>query len=417
LPLTHAPLSASEFAALMAALGPFGAGKRVAVAVSGGGDSMALAILLAGWGQPTALIVDHGLRPESGHEAAITVRRLAARRIAARVLPIKLARGPALAERARAARYAALGGACREAGFADLLVAHHAQDQAETLLLRSRAGSGPGGLAGMAAVTYAESARLLRPLLSVMPGRLRATLRAADAEWVEDPTNNDLATPRARLRAAFREGMGASVPELCREARRFGRERRAGEAAVAAELAQKTALLPEGVAVVLAPSISAAALSALVWTVSGARHPPAQALVARLHGQLRPATLHGTAILRTRGGWLIGREAAALAPAQPAQAGVVWDGRFRLLSSPPSGSAIGPLGEEARRLRRWSGLPAALLRTLPAIWRDQALLAVPHLSYPDRETCDAVPVLFCPQRPSAPAPFALDQLGGDAEAA
>ncbi len=400
----------------MAALGPFGAGNRVAVAVSGGSDSMALAILLAEWGQPTALIVDHGLRPESGHEAAITVCRLAARGVAARVLPIELARGPALAERARAARYAALGDACREAGFADLLVAHHAQDQAETLLLRRQAGSGPGGLAGMAAATYTESARLLRPLLSITPVRLRATLRNAGVEWVEDPTNNDLATPRARLRAAFREGAGASVPELCREARRFGRERRAGEAAVAAELA-KAALLPEGVAVVLEPALSAAALSALVWTVSGARHPPARALVARLHGRLRPATLHGAAILRTRGGWLIGREAAALAPTRPAQAGTVWDGRFRLLSLPPDDSAIGPLGDEARRLRGWSGLPAALLRTLPAIWRDHALFAVPHLSYPDRETCDAVPVLFCPQRPAAPAPFALDQLGGDAEAA
>ena len=400
----------------MAALGPFGAGNRVAVAVSGGSDSMALAILLAEWGQPTALIVDHGLRPESGHEAAITVWRLAARGVAARVLPIELARGPALAERARAARYAALGDACREAGFADLLVAHHAQDQAETLLLRRQAGSGPGGLAGMAAATYTESARLLRPLLSITPIRLRATLRNAGVEGVEDPTNNALATPRARLRAAFREGAGASVPELCREARRFGRERRAGEAAVAAELA-KAALLPEGVAVVLEPALSAAALSALVWTVSGARHPPARALVARLHGRLRPATLHGAAILRTRGGWLIGREAAALAPTRPAQAGTVWDGRFRLLSPPPDGSAIGPLGDEARRLRGWSGLPAALLRTLPAIWRDHALIAVPHLSYPDRETCDAVPVLFCPQRPAAPAPFALDQLGGDAEAA
>ncbi len=401
----------------MTALGPFGAGNRVAVAVSGGSDSMALAILLAEWGQPTALIVDHGLRPESGHEAAVTVRRLAARGVAARVLPIKLARGPALAERARAARYAALGDACREAGFADLLVAHHAQDQAETLLLRRQAGSGPSGLAGMAAATYTESARLLRPLLSIMPVRLRATLRSAGVEWIEDPTNNDLATPRARLRAAFQEGAGASVPELCREARRFGRERRAGEAAVAAELAQKTALLPEGVAVVLEPALSAAALSALVWAVSGARHPPARALVGRLRGQLRPATLHGAAILRARGGWLIGREAAALAPTRPAQVGTVWDGRFRLLSPPPDDSAIGPLGDEAGRLRGRSGLPAALLRTLPAIWRDHALFAVPHLSYPDRETCDAVPVLFCPQRPAAPAPFALDQLGGDAEAA
>ena len=144
----------------MAALGPFGACKRVAVAVSGGSDSMALAVLLAGWGQPTALVVDHGLRPESGHEAAATASRLAALGVAARVLPINLTFGPALAVRARAARYLAMGEACRSAGLTDLLVAHHAQDQAETLLLRRRAGSGPSKTAARkSASTPAEALR------------------------------------------------------------------------------------------------------------------------------------------------------------------------------------------------------------------------------------------------------------------
>ena len=401
----------------MAALGPFGAGMRVAVAVSGGADSMALAVLLAGWGQPTALIVDHGLRPESAAEAAATAGRLTAMGIAARVLNLCVAHGPALAERARAARYAALSDACRGAGLTDLLLAHHAQDQAETLLIRRQGGSGPGGLAAMAAITYADAARLLRPLLSIMPARLRATLRQAGVEWVEDPTNRDLATPRARLRAAFRDGTAPAMLELCREARHFGVDRHAHEAAIAAELAQVAMLLPNGVAAIPGPAISAAALSALIWTVSGAGHPPAWASVARLGGQLRPATLHGAAILPTRGGWLIGREAAAQAPAEPAQAGTMWDGRFRLLAKPPDGSTIGPLGDDARRLRRWSDLPAALLRTLPAIRCNRVLFAVPHLAYPDCETCKALPLLYCPSRPVAPAPFAVDRLGGDVQAA
>ena len=401
----------------MAAVGPFASGKRVAVAVSGGADSMALAMLVAGWGEPTALIVDHGLRPASGQEAALTARRLAVQGVAARVLSIKLARGPGLAERARTARYAALAEACRGAGLTDLLVAHHAQDQAETLLLRRRAGSGPSGLAAMAAVTHVDAVRLLRPLLSIMPARLRATLSSAGIDWVDDPTNGDLATPRARMRADFHKDASAIVPGLWSDARRFGRERQAAEAAVAAELAEIAAMLPCGIAVVSSSAISAAALSALVQTVSGASHPPPRASVARLNGQLRPATLHGTAILRSRAGWLIGREAAAQAPAEPCQAGVTWDGRFRLASQPSEGSTIGPLGDDAARLRRWSDLPAALLRTLPAIRRDRVLFAVPHLSYPNADACDAVPVLFCPPRPAAPAPFALDRLGGDAEAA
>jgi len=390
----------------MAAAGPFGADRRVAVAVSGGADSMALALLLSRWGRPTALIVDHGLRPESSSEAVLTLARLARLGIAARVLPpLGLVHGPALTERARAARYAALGKACRDLGLADLLVAHHAQDQAETLLLRRRAGSGPDGLASMAPATYFEAFRLLRPLLPVMPARLRTTLRDAGVEWVEDPTNSNMSTPRARIRAAFREGAIPTVPDLYRDAHRHGTARHAKEAVAAAEMARHATLSPAGVAFIAAPMISAAALSALIWTVSGAHHPPASTSVARLAGRLRPATLHGAEILPTSGGWLVGREARAQAPAMPAQAGAEWDGRFCLLSHPPDGSTIGPLGDDAARLRRWSTLPAALLRTLPAIRCNLALFAVPHLAYPNRETCRAVPIVFCPSRPAAPAPF------------
>ncbi len=404
--MSQEPVSPAEFAALMVAVGPFGGERRVAVAVSGGADSMALALLLAGWGRATAMIVDHGLRPESGTEAALAASRLAAFGIAARVLPLSgLARGPALAERARTARYAALAAACRDAGLVDLLLAHHAQDQAETLLLRQEAGSGPAGLAGMAPVTHGEAVRLLRPLLPVMPARLRATLCRAGASWVEDPSNTDPATPRARLRAAFAQGDTAPVPDLCRAAQRHGSARREQEVSVAGELARQVSLLPGGVAAIAGPAISAGALSALIWTVSGARHPPGTAAVARLAARLRPATLHGAAILPTLGGWLVGREAAAQAGTVPARAGAVWDGRFRLMAPPPHEGTIGPLGDDAARLRRWSSLPAALLRTSPAIRCSYGLFAVPSLSYPDRETCHAVPIAFCPHRPAAPAPF------------
>ena len=405
--MSQEPVSRDEFAALMAAVGPFGRERRVAVAVSGGGDSMALALLLAGWGRPTALVVDHGLRSESRAEAALTAARLAGLGIAAHVLPLSgLARGPALAERARAARYAALNAACRDAGLADLLLAHHAQDQAETVLLRQDAGSGPFGLAGMAPVAHGEAVRLLRPLLPVVPSRLRATLRQAGVLWVEDPTNTDPATPRARLRAAFARGDTAPVPDLCRAAAQHGGARREREGSVADELARQVSFLSGGVAVVAGPSISAAALSALIWTVSGARHPPGTAAVARLAGRLRPATLHGAAILPTSGGWLVGREAAAQAGAVSAQEGVLWDGRFRLLARPPHDGTLGPLGDDAARLRRWSGLPAALLRTAPTIRCSYGLFAVPSLAYPDQETCRTVPIAFCPSRPAAPAPFA-----------
>ncbi len=146
----------AEFAAAMAALAPFEPAPRIAAGVSGGADSMALALLADAWarergGSLLALVVDHGLRQGSGQEAAETRVRLNARGIAVRLLTIAgLVHGPALAERARAARFAALEAACAEAGIVHLLLGHHAGDQAETVLIRALGGSGASGLAGMA---------------------------------------------------------------------------------------------------------------------------------------------------------------------------------------------------------------------------------------------------------------------------
>lgn len=387
----------------MAPLGPFDAERRVAVAVSGGADSLALALLLAGWGRPLALVVDHGLRPGSTGEAAVTLRRLAALGIPARLLHAHLQPGPALAERARSARYALLAGACRDAGLADLLLGHHLRDQAETLLLRRAGGSGPAGLAAMALVAYADAVRLLRPLLAIQPDRLRATLRQAGAGWVEDPTNADPATPRARLRAGPLRDPGLAA-QLATEAARHGTVRAAGEAADATSLAA-VAIHPEGYAHVTAP-LSPSGLSALVWTLSGAAHPPSPQAVARFDAGLHPGTLHGVRIAgagRLGPGWLIAREAAAMEP--PVPACERWDGRYRLAGPAPDGAELGELGADAARLRHLSPLPSFVLRTLPTLRKGGAIISVPHLCYPDASACRSVPLLFCPARPAAAAPF------------
>lgn len=387
----------------MAPLGPFDGDRRVAVAVSGGADSLALALLLAGWGQPLALVVDHGLRPESAVEAAATLRRLVNLGIPARLLHAHLRRGPALAERARSARYALLAGACRDAGLADLALGHHARDQAETLLLRQASASGPDGLAAMAVVAYADAARLLRPVLAILPARLRATLRHAGVGWVEDPSNADLATPRARLRAGpVLDPLVAA--RLAADAGRHGAARSSLEAGTAARLAT-VEIHPEGYAHVMLP-LTPAALSALIWTLSGAGYPPATRAIAQFEAGLHPATLHGVRIARAGRlgpGWLIGREAAAMEP--PVPAGGKWDRRYRLAAAAPEGATLGALGNDAAKLRRLAPLPSFLVRTLPTLRRDGAILAVPHLRYPDAEACRSVPLLFCPARPAAPAPF------------
>jgi tRNA(Ile)-lysidine synthase len=403
----------------MAPLGPFEPAPRLGAAVSGGADSMALALLADAWtrnrgGSLLALVVDHGLRPESATEAALTTGRLAARGIRSRLLRLTgLPHGPALAERARAARYGTLATACAEAGIVHLLLGHHAADQAETVLMRRQSNSGPAGLAAMAAVTEQYGLRLLRPLLDVPPVRLRATLRADGVAWVEDPSNQDQRTLRARLRAGLddADGTGPDTEALCHAARTAAGTRAARDSEIAAILAEHATLHPEGYALLSPGPIDPAALAALLQTIAGAPFPPPSQPVAALAAAPRPATLAGVRLMaagRLGDCWLLVREAAAMRPPIPAQPGALWDGRFRLSAhaAPPPGVMIGALGADAAGLRRHTGLPAAVLQTLAALRCGNSLVAVPVLGYPGRMPCAAMTLTFSPARPAAGAPFA-----------
>ena len=122
----------------MAPLGPFEPHPRLAIAVSGGADSLACAHLAAPWatargGSAVGLVVDHALRPSSAAEASLTAERLEAAGIEATILTVSnLSPGPALAERARIARYALLEAACAERGILHLLLAHTPHRQSES---------------------------------------------------------------------------------------------------------------------------------------------------------------------------------------------------------------------------------------------------------------------------------------------
>ncbi len=190
----------------MAALGPYEASPSVAVAVSGGSDSMALALLMDRWcrdrgGRVIAITVDHGLRPESATEAAQVGDWLAARSIEHHVLTwrgVKPKTG--IQKAARSARYRLILDWAREHGVLHVALAHQLEDQAETFLMRLSRGSGLDGLASMPAVTFLPAARLLRPLLCLPRARLRATLQSAHQTWIEDPSNEDIRYGRVRTR-------------------------------------------------------------------------------------------------------------------------------------------------------------------------------------------------------------------------
>ncbi|WP_188609399.1 tRNA lysidine(34) synthetase TilS [Chelatococcus reniformis] len=177
------------------------------LAVSGGPDSMALLRLVADWaraaGRPRVEVatVDHGLRAESRQECEAVVRWAEAAGLAATILtwegdkPVG-----AMQERAREARYRLLAERARTIGASHVVVAHHADDAAETVLLRLLAGSGIAGLAGMAPLSPLDELVLARPLLDVPKERLIATCRAFGQRYVSDPSNADARFLRPRLR-------------------------------------------------------------------------------------------------------------------------------------------------------------------------------------------------------------------------
>ena len=395
----------TEFAARLDRLGPFEPSPRLAVGVSGGPDSMALAVLAHAWarargGAVLALIVDHGLRTGSAAEAAETRARLDALGVAATILTLSGLRDgrredAPMAVVARDARYRCMIAATRDAGIVHLLVGHHAGDQDETRVLRARAGSGAAGLAGMAGVRETEHARLLRPLLDVRPDRLRAVLRARGIGWIDDPSNRDPRTRRARVRTEL-GGAAADLPDDA------GTARAALDIEVAAELAARVMLSPLGYAVVSPGAIGAACLAAAWQAISGRAYPPPRAALAALAADPAAATLAGARLLpagRLGPGWLLVRDGPPPPPA-PARHGGPWD-RF-VLHAPdlPLGLVIGAAGDVAgaRHLP-----PAVIRRLLPALFRDGRRVAVPSLGLGE----DVGWFRFVPSHPAAGAPFGV----------
>ncbi len=272
------PVDGAAFARLMAPFGPFEARPEVAVAVSGGRDSLSLTLLAHEWstrqgGRVLALIVDHGLRPEAAREASMTANLLQGRGVESLVLRWAGAKPQAgLQEAARGARYRLLRDVCRERGILHLLVAHHADDQAETIAMRAARASGPDGLAGMAALVEWSEVRLLRPLLSVPRARLSATLVSRGIAWIDDPSNIDPRFERARLRLAGPIDAGPPDAHLVRADQEV-QAARAGAALLESREDRSVAIdrmalerLPFGTRVRL--------VSRVVQALGGSHHPP-----------------------------------------------------------------------------------------------------------------------------------------------
>ena len=398
----------------MVAVGPFEGRPRLAVAVSGGADSLALALLADRWarlrsGRIVALTVDHGLRKDSAAEARQVGRWLAKRGIDHSVLRWTGAKPTTgIQAAARQARYRLLTDWCAQEGVLHLLLAHHAGDQMETFLLRVAGRSGVDGLAGMAAVVEDSSCRLVRPLLAVPRPRLEATLRAADQEWIEDPSNqnSDFARVRVRTLLSKLEGVGKGLTSLSGTVRAAGRVRAAFEAPTWALLARAAELSPDGYARLrLAPlrvaprPIAERAVQRLLLCVGGNDYPPRRERLGRLLDELlakraaKARTLAGCRIIPSGDSLLVCPELRT----EPAKVSVAvnrmvrWADRFEVAFG--SGHAkgrvwIAPLGDPgwADALKRQpevrdTRVPYPVRAGLPALFDRGGLQAVPQLGF------------------------------------
>lgn len=196
-------------------------GGRLGLAVSGGPDSLAM-LLLAEAAIPDRFevaTVDHGLRPEAAGECAMVAEVCAARGVVCDILPVTVAGGN-LQAAARAARYRALADWAERGGLSAIATAHHADDQAETVLMRLNRGSGVAGLAGVREIgTVPGSAiPIIRPLLEFRRRELATIVEAAGVTAAQDPSNRDDRFDRVRLRKALAGSDWIDVPAVARSA-------------------------------------------------------------------------------------------------------------------------------------------------------------------------------------------------------
>lgn len=426
---TAAPVAAAEFKNLMAPHAP--SGKKIAVAVSGGPDSMALATLLKNWATENhttlqAFIVDHALRKESAAEALATQKTLEKCGIPAEILRWE---HPPIVSRlhitARKARYRLLADACRRHGIAELFFAHQKEDQAETILMRLAKGSGIDGLAGIAAENYFEDIRLLRPLLSISKTRLIATCEAENISYTIDPSNLSEKFARGRLRRI--------LPFLAEEGLTLDRLTDLGSRAADAKAAldyytqdflQNFSTRDISGAIsfdlenfrTLPKAIKERAITAALRSINPEDYAPEHASLQDLttsleqESEFNTRTLHGALITRSDSQITFMREYSAITDTPKIRTGqtLIWDHRWQITlqnSGPPEEIyTLRPLGNPPHETldHLAPGLRKKIVQgrarsSLPAFYQGDNLVRIP--SFSDQETATATLISVWPSRP------------------
>jgi len=376
----------------------------LAIATSGGADSLALLLLAHKYAQQkgekvVALTVDHGLRPASKEEA-LWVKQWAQKYGIDHVILEWMGEKPTsrVQEKAREARYELLINWCKNNNISTLLLGHHQQDQEETFWLRLSSGSGLKGLSGMRKRLTKNGIVFLRPLLDFPKERLKATLIGEGQAWLEDPSNQSSQFFRGRWRTLLEEE-GLSPSRLLKVM-----EKLQDDADFIQEALQKalktTAQLEEGGYLIiqkkpfedLHPALAKRLLSFLMQWYSGAPYPPRSTHVATIIEKIKlssPFTAGGIYWIPQQRQILLLREVSAVKEPillTQLEQKTLWDQRFwvepQIKKYVSRETFLAPLGTiKGLKKEIISPIPPRVWPTLPALWVKGEVVTIPHLCY------------------------------------
>ncbi len=365
--------------------------RHVALAVSGGSDSMALLRLVHAWAvvqkQPpgiTVLTVDHGLRAGSGAEAsrvADWAGALHRHHVSLQWTGDKPATG--IQAKARNARYDLMAGWCRANAADALLTAHTMEDQAETVLMRLIRTDSPDSLAGIPLQGQWNGLPVLRPLLALRRQALREYLSSAGQEWIEDPSNRDQRFERVRVREKIAElnGSAMSVERLSALAQSCARTAMLLDRCAAQWISLWVKETNAGVCHVpdepfrpLPLALQQRILCRIVSHYGGGKLKPERDelrcltlwVTDKFGATPSRCTLAGAILGKRKAEFWVTRETARIDAApqiMPASGNMLWDGRFSIAA--PEGSSIAPAGDT--RLDLGEGVPAFARRAYPIV--------------------------------------------------
>ncbi|MFN7038613.1 MAG: tRNA lysidine(34) synthetase TilS [Alphaproteobacteria bacterium] len=411
----------------MSKLGEFEDNPIIAVAVSGGVDSVALAFLANTWiklrqGKIIALTINHNLRPESNKEAEQTKKLLIENQIEHHIIKWNYSNKPTsnIQNKAREARYNLLTEWCKNHNIIHLILAHHEDDQAETFMLRLERGSGLKGLACMASSSIKNGVRIVRPLLGFKKQQLYQYAISKKLNWIEDPSNQSDKYRRNIVRKKLNDN-NVSSEKLANTAKNLGRARVSLEKICAIHLVKLVKIFSLGYAVIdfkhfiiLPEEEALTILSQVIRTIGSDAIGLRLNSLERLYQKLRTGNLYSTqtlgeckiSFLENKKDIIIYREIRHKQPKITFETNSInFDNKFKIILQENlefSNTKWDYLTNQA-----WNKIvkvnkdlkdifPKIILPTLPCLIKDSEILAIPSINYSKDKLFKKLKIYFNP---------------------